>query len=53
MPGVVNVDAIEALPNLPSTLVGGLISWAPGEQDPNWKTKGPESKKKPPSQPLR
>ena len=33
-------DTIEAIPNLPSKLVGGLMSWARGEQDPDWKKKG-------------
>ncbi len=28
---------IESLPKIPSTVVGGLMSWARGEQDPDWK----------------
>ena len=27
---------IESIPKLPSTVVGGLMSWARGEQDPDW-----------------
>lgn len=42
-------DTIEALPSLPSKLVGGLMSWARGEQDPDWKKK----KQQPPPPPLR
>ncbi|EIE20473.1 rubisco small subunit N-methyltransferase, partial [Coccomyxa subellipsoidea C-169] len=30
-------DTIESLPSLPGKLVGGLMSWARGEQDPDWK----------------
>ena len=31
---------IESIPKLPGTIVGGVMSWARGEQDPNWKQKG-------------
>lgn len=34
-------DAIESVPKLPSKLFGGLMSWARGEQDPDWKKKTP------------
>ncbi|KAK9917898.1 hypothetical protein WJX75_009348 [Coccomyxa subellipsoidea] len=34
-------DTIESLPSLPGKLVGGLMSWARGEQDPDWKKKPP------------
>jgi histone-lysine N-methyltransferase SETD3 len=31
---------LEAIPRLPGTVVGGLMSWARGEQDPDWKKRG-------------
>ncbi|CAL5229330.1 g12636 [Coccomyxa viridis] len=34
-------DAFESVPKLPSKLFGGLMSWARGEQDPDWKKKTP------------
>ena len=37
-------DSIENIPRAPAKLLGGIISWARGEQDPTWKKKG----KKPP-----
>ncbi|CAL8465053.1 g4588 [Coccomyxa elongata] len=34
-------DVIETLPSLPGKVVGGFMSWARGEQDPDWKKKKP------------
>jgi len=34
-------DVIESVPKLPSKLFGGLMSWARGEQDPDWKKNKP------------
>lgn len=41
-------DTIENIPRAPGKLVSGLLSWARGEQDPDWKKKGrkpPQGKK--------
>ena len=38
-------DTFENIPRAPAKLLGGLVSWARGEQDPTWKKKG----KKPPA----
>lgn len=41
-------DAIESIPAAPAKLVGSFLSWARGEQDPDWgkkpsnKPKGPK-----------
>lgn len=34
-------DVIESVPKLPSKLFGGFMSWARGEQDPDWRKKQP------------
>ena len=37
-------ETIENIPKAPARLVSGILSWARGEQDPDWRKKG----KKPP-----
>ena len=34
-------EVVESVPKIPSKLFGGLMSWARGEQDPDWKKKKP------------
>jgi hypothetical protein len=34
-------DVIEAIPTAPRKLLDGLLSWARGEDDPDWKKKQP------------
>jgi protein-histidine N-methyltransferase len=33
-------DTFESLPSAPIKLAQGFLSWARGEQDPDWKSKG-------------
>jgi len=40
-------DAIEAIPNAPKKLVEGFMSWARGEQDPDWGKKPSDKPKAP------
>lgn len=30
-------DTIESIPNAPKKVLDGIMSWARGEQDPDWK----------------
>jgi histone-lysine N-methyltransferase SETD3 len=34
-------DVIEAIPTAPKKLLDGLLSWARGEDDPDWKKRQP------------
>ena len=36
---------IEELPKVPGQLIGGLLSWARGEYDPEWQKSGKGRKK--------
>ena len=38
-------NVIEAIPQAPQALLGGLARWARGEDDPEWKRKGGQKKK--------
>jgi hypothetical protein len=40
-------DTLEALPGAPAKLVGGFLSWARGEQDPDWGKKPSDKPKAP------
>ncbi len=40
-------DAIESIPSAPARLVGGFLSWARGEQDPDWGKKPSDKPKAP------
>ena len=39
-------NSLEDLPKRPAKLISGFLSWAKGEQDPDWNKRGKKAAKK-------